>query len=274
MFVLDDAEIRDELFVNGTIGVGSTPDSRFGVFVAKIATGFGALAVGIKTDIRTEGAGFGQTATGLDNTLLASGLGDTTNGFIMSSTSANNGNTANGAVISVADTSGKINQILNGFQMSMFLNADSTVRGVSVSESDDGARIDPSNEKYGYYIRWDIPGSDVNRKKWSFFNDGSNTISSNMFLGKDDIKSYWGTGFNASINYDGINLVINPDEVGSGLLEVDGSVNVTGDINASGQVCDSTGCIGSGTASGGSSPYKNWTMVEIASNTTKLTMII
>lgn len=52
------------------------------------------------------------------------------------------------------------------------------------------------------------------------------------FMGNDNSKSYFGTGVDASIYYDGTNLVINPKDVGSGLLSILGSVSASTNVSA------------------------------------------
>ena len=61
---------------------------------------------------------------------------------------------------------------------------------------------------YGYYIS-SISGT----TSWGFYN---NDNDAHNFLGKDNVKTYFGTGVDASIYYDGTDLVINTAEVGSG----------------------------------------------------------
>jgi hypothetical protein len=71
---------------------------------------------------------------------------------------------------------------------------------------------------YGYYTA--LTGFDT---CWSFYNDSA---TAHNLLGKDNVKSYIGTGLDASLYYDGTNLVINPKEVGSGFLSVLGSAKI------------------------------------------------
>lgn len=57
---------------------------------------------------------------------------------------------------------------------------------------------------------------------WTFYNDTAN----NNFLGYDNSKTYFGTGADASIYYDGTNMYVNPKEVGTGALVLSGDVGV------------------------------------------------
>ena len=54
-----------------------------------------------------------------------------------------------------------------------------------------------------------------------------NTPFGKNLLGKDDVKTIFGTGEDASIYYDGDDLIINPKEVGSGTLSVLGDIAAT-----------------------------------------------
>ena len=53
-----------------------------------------------------------------------------------------------------------------------------------------------------------------------FFNDST-------YLQSDSDKFYWGAGKDASITYNGTNLILNPQEVGSGKLKIDGNIILT-----------------------------------------------
>lgn len=55
-----------------------------------------------------------------------------------------------------------------------------------------------------------------------------NTSTTGLYLPADNYKLFLGTSDDASIYYDGTNLVINPKEVGSGLVYVDGNVSAEG----------------------------------------------
>lgn len=76
---------------------------------------------------------------------------------------------------------------------------------------------------YDYYS--DVTGADAH---YCFYNFGT---GSNL-LGKDNVKTYFGTGLDASIVYNGTNMLINPKEVGAGFLNVEG--DIVADNNISG----------------------------------------
>jgi hypothetical protein len=54
----------------------------------------------------------------------------------------------------------------------------------------------------------------------------------NLWRMEDSVSWYYGTGNDASIVYDGTNLVINPKVVGTGILDVTGTVGSDGRIEA------------------------------------------
>lgn len=71
---------------------------------------------------------------------------------------------------------------------------------------------------------------------WAFWND---TADNHLYMGGDNAKTYFGTGSNslgsktgaigdASIYYDGTNLVINSDDVGSGACNINGLLITNG----------------------------------------------
>jgi hypothetical protein len=76
---------------------------------------------------------------------------------------------------------------------------------------------------YGYYFSQFLMGMTAT-EKWAFYNSSS----WNNHLGNDNSKTYWGTGEDASIYYDGTNMYINPKEVGTGALVVPSSLGLTG----------------------------------------------
>jgi len=215
---------------SGELGIGTQPSPTIGIFNKRIATGFAGTAEGLRNQITTDVGSSLATATGLDNRITLNGLSSTGNGFLMSVTSNHNSTTSRGFRTVVSDAAGKVNQKIYGGEISTTMYADSLINGLRITENDDGAITNPSNVKHGIYTRWDIPTSDANQKKWTFFNDGSTVTSSKIFLGKDDIKTFWGTGFDAAIYYDGKDFIINPKELGSGKVEIPADLNVTGNF--------------------------------------------
>lgn len=61
---------------------------------------------------------------------------------------------------------------------------------------------DPTVDVIGYYVAWDQVGTDANNKKWAFYNASTSTIAGKIFLGLDNVKTYWGTGYDEYIEYD------------------------------------------------------------------------
>ncbi len=60
---------------------------------------------------------------------------------------------------------------------------------------------------------------------YAIYNASVDTAVKNL-LGKDDVKTFFGTGEDASIYYDGTDLIINPKEVGTGILDIQSDVEV------------------------------------------------
>lgn len=117
-------------------------------------------------------------------------------------------------------------------------NLNFNVRGVSVTST--GTTVGTS---VGYAFYADLTGYDTS---WAFYN----ATASPNFLGLDNSKTYWGTGQDASIAYDGTNLVIDSQEVGSGDLLLNpsgGSVGVNTSSPAVGFHADTNAIRVSGT---------------------------
>ena len=74
---------------------------------------------------------------------------------------------------------------------------------------------------YGLYLD-DCSGADTN---WGIYVNSS----ANSFFGNDNAKSYFGTGQDASIYYNGVNMVVKPNNVGTGVLVIDGATNYGAD---------------------------------------------
>jgi hypothetical protein len=80
------------------------------------------------------------------------------------------------------------------------------------------ARTQNATVNYGVWA-----SAELGTTNWAFY-----TGSGNNFFGDDNVKTYFGTGVDASIYYDATNLVINPREVGTGVLEVDYGQKISG----------------------------------------------
>ena len=76
------------------------------------------------------------------------------------------------------------------------------------------------NNAYGLYLGSHAYGTN----KWSIYNAGDD-----VHLGNDNVKTYIGTGQDASIYYDGTDLHIDSQEVGSGHIILDSPKTTTGD---------------------------------------------
>jgi len=77
---------------------------------------------------------------------------------------------------------------------------------------------------YGEYINIG-PKSGSALTAYNIFVSSTNTATKNL-LGKDNVKTFFGTGIDASIYYDGTNLIVNPKEVGSGALYLAGNLEL------------------------------------------------
>jgi hypothetical protein len=88
---------------------------------------------------------------------------------------------------------------------------------------------------YGFALVADSFSNTTGSTYYGLFNDVDgfesnwflyNSSAANNWLGEDNSKAYFGTDKDASIYYDGTNLVINPKDVGTGSLSVGGNVGI------------------------------------------------
>ena len=81
-------------------------------------------------------------------------------------------------------------------------------------------------------IESDSSGNNIRLQSYGgqplYINELGNDVifSDDLYLRADNQKLYFGAGDDASITYDGTNMVITPDEVGSGVLKVEGDLNI------------------------------------------------
>lgn len=101
-----------------------------------------------------------------------------------------------------------------------------------------GARNNGYSKLYGALV--EVQGLNAT-EAWGIYSLGSNGTVHN-FLGNDNQKTFFGTAYDASIYYDATNLVINPKEVGSGILDVLGVIQSDG-YNSSDGTAGATGTI-------------------------------
>jgi hypothetical protein len=106
------------------------------------------------------------------------------------------------------------------------LSTTSKQYGVTFVNGDVGVN-DPTVDQISIFNNNQVNKTDANMKKWFIKNTGA-YVGSKVLLGMDGIKTYWGTGADASINYDGTDLCINTKEVGSGTIKINGVAAFSG----------------------------------------------
>jgi hypothetical protein len=68
---------------------------------------------------------------------------------------------------------------------------------------------DPTTDKIGVFVDWDcVSSTDVNNKAWAFYNNSVTAASGKVFLGADNIKTFFGTGLDLSIYHNGTDTFI------------------------------------------------------------------
>jgi hypothetical protein len=90
---------------------------------------------------------------------------------------------------------------------------------------------DPSAQQIGIYIDWKLAGTDSSNKRWSIYNASSNTTAGKVFLGLDNVKTYWGTNLDVQMYYDNTQFVID-DTVTQLINFQDNALITTGTLGA------------------------------------------
>lgn len=60
-----------------------------------------------------------------------------------------------------------------------------------------------------------VPDIEFGTNRWAFYSEVDDS-----FLGEDNAKTYWGTARDCSIYYDGTNMILQPQDVGSGFVSI------------------------------------------------------
>lgn len=107
-------------------------------------------------------------------------------------------------------------QYSNQYTMGLYLLSSSTIAH------------NPNTDQIGLKINWRNAGADNSKRRWAIFNAGTNINASKIFLGKDNVKTYFGTGYDASISYDGTNMVFITNETGTGVAWFSKNISATG----------------------------------------------
>lgn len=108
------------------------------------------------------------------------------------------------------------------------------VNGVSVSIGHGAAVDDPTAEQIAIYGSSSIAGTDANMKKWFLYNGTSSASTypnaGKVFLGGDDMPTYWGDGYDTNIVFDGTDTIL----TSTGAIKLlgtsitDGTLSITG----------------------------------------------
>lgn len=174
----------------------------------------GGLAVGTvpesETGIKTFNANVSGTGYGSSNILSASGPASS----------------VFGSYSSVSSIGAQTNQSIYGYEAQLSPHAAGVQASGVYVETDDTTIDDPTANQIGVYVNWDLDGTDTNMKRWAFYNDSFGE-GGKIFMGLDNKKTYWGTGYDSSIYYDGANLNVNPREVGNGNFIINSSVGIS-----------------------------------------------
>lgn len=133
----------------------------------------------------------GPLVTGIDGDIYASGAG--TSGFAINYT-------VNAHADGVQD--------IRGVSLGMrYKSVGDTAYGTYIYDQVDTLN-NPTEFQVGHYIIWSTAGTDVNNKRWALYNASTNTTAGKIFLGLDDTKTYWGTGFTTTAYDNGTDFLL------------------------------------------------------------------
>lgn len=97
---------------------------------------------------------------------------------------------------------------------------------ISLSTYGFGIINDPTREQIALLLTNSMAGSDVNMNRWSLYNLEENPNSSKVFLGKDNVKTYWGNSYTTQIWDNGTTTIINPNNI----MYVNGTIAGNGSL--------------------------------------------
>jgi hypothetical protein len=228
--------------IDGGVGVGVAPTAN-AAYNSTLTAGASGTRYGEFNTITASGAeAYGY---GAYNSITASGnisLGYGTCNVLTSSTNASQ------CLFGTVNT-------LNPHAASVTAYGEHILSGISVINN-------PTADQFGIIIDWGLKGTDTGNKRWAIYNNtpysavaGSEQYGGKVFLGTNNVKTYFGQGYAASICYNGTDLLINPKEAGTGIVNLsDANLTTTGlittgnldvdtlNLNAN-AITDSTGTI-------------------------------
>jgi len=188
---------------DGGVGVGVAPVST---------TAYGAtMTVGNSTN-----------GYGLNNALTVSGAAAFAYGLYNTFTVSGNNAVSYGVSNTVTTSGANNNQTIGGVSTIITPNGTGVTAYGEYISSTTNTINDPTVNQIGSYIDWGIAGTDANNKKWALYNASADTTAGKVFLGLDNVKTFWGTGFDSAIYYNGTNLIIDPKVVGTGAVDLNG----------------------------------------------------
>ena len=198
------------------LGVGVAPAASKGLSVTLTADELGELIYGSYNTIASTGSSTPASAYGIGN-FITIGRGTSSIGAGTWNEITNNATDGNGVAYGT-------------YSLMIPTAAGNTIYGEYIANAT--AITNPSANQIGLYLAWNGTGTDSSNLKWALYNASTSTVGGKVFLGLDNVKTYFGTGFDASIYYDGTNLVIDTSEVGTGVLSLaDNGLTTTGAIS-------------------------------------------
>jgi len=163
-------------------------------------------------------SGFISSATGFHLTLTGSGDYANCYGFQNNFNISGAGASGYGYYNAVSSSGVNTNQSIYGVANIMNPHSPGVTNYGEFIQSQNTTLNNPSVNQIGLYIDWKNEGTDSNMKRWAIYNAGTLNTASKVFLGKDNVKTYWGTGNDLEIYHDGTNSIIKNN---TGQLSID-----------------------------------------------------
>ncbi len=204
---------------DGGLGVGIAPSSLRGLNYLAVA-GFQEIVYGAYNSITASGGA--ASAIGVYNSFTISGNAAGSIGMYnyidVNGTSALGYGTWN----IIFSTGANNNQSLYGTYSDMYPSGTGVAAYGEYILSTTSTYNNPSVNQIGLYLDWKIDGTDTGNKRWALYNASSNTTAGKIFLGGDNVKTYWGDEFDVSSYFDGTNLVFDANvSIGADLTVTD-----------------------------------------------------
>jgi hypothetical protein len=226
------------VLVNGNVGIGNTGAANYHVYATKTHTEASAAELGFVGTFNTAS----QTGYGIIGEAATNGSANITN----LTGSYNTVRVAGSSAITVATAIGNFGRIRKDNS-----SGASITNAYLLSGAVEGSGTMTIGTLYGLYLP-DLTQGSTNYSIYTGL--GNASFGDDVILRNDSDKLIFGAGQDATISYDGTNMIINPKAVGTGYLSVTGAINAaandiytTGAVKGVHKAADGTAAVADGT---------------------------